>query len=96
MNEFEDKWIWIFHGENATYCTAAFTEKEKAELWIFEHSLSGTLTRMPVNKSIYDWAIEFDLFVPKKEYQKTGSFIQRFSSAYLEHSHYCNGRNVSD
>ncbi|MDR2905176.1 MAG: hypothetical protein LBU73_04400 [Helicobacteraceae bacterium] len=70
MNEFEDKWIWIFQGENATSCTAVFTEKEKAELWIFKHSLSGSLTRMPVNKSVYDWAIELDFLYLKKNIKK--------------------------
>jgi hypothetical protein len=33
------------------------------------------------------------MFEPKKDYQKTSTFIQQFTSAYLEHYHYVNGQN---
>jgi len=84
-------WIWIFHGNDATLCSAIFTDLEKAEMWIKKYSLSGILTKMPINRSIYDWAIETGTFIPKSELQQTPKFIQRFTSAYLEHCHYENG-----
>lgn len=86
-------WVWVFHGEKADLCTAIFTNKLLAEEWISKYSLTGSLTRMPLNESIYDWAIKSDMFEPKKDYQKTATFIQQFTSAYLEHYHYVNGHN---
>jgi len=35
--------------------------------------------------------IENDYWRPKKDHEKTSEFIQRFTSAYLEHYHYENG-----
>jgi len=84
-------WIWIFHGNGATLCTATFTDLEQAEMWIKKYSLSGILTKMPINQSIYDWTIETGKFAPKSELQQTPKFIQRFTSAYLGHCHYENG-----
>ena len=84
-------WIWVFHGNDATLCTATFTDFGKARIWIKKYALSGVLTKMPVNQSIYDWAVEAGKFTPKSEYQQTSKFIQRFTSAYLEHYHFENG-----
>jgi len=84
-------WIWVFHGNGATLCTAAFSDFEKAGMWIKKYALSGVLTKMPVNQSIYDWAVEIGKFTPKSKLQQTPKFIQRFTSAYLEHYHFENG-----
>jgi hypothetical protein len=89
----EEGGMWVFHGEKSDFCTAIFTNKLLAEEWISKYSLTGNLTRMPINESIYDWAIKSDMFEPKKDYQKTATFIQQFTSAYLEHYHYVNGHN---
>jgi hypothetical protein len=85
-------WIWVFHGDGAMLNSAVFTELEKAEEWIKKHSLSGMLTKMPINQGIYDWAIETGTFVPKSLFQQTPTFIQKFTSAYLEHFHYESGK----
>ena len=85
-------WIWIFHGEGAMLSTAVFTDLEKAEEWIKKHSLSGVLTKMPLNQSVYDWAVETEMFTPKSEFHQKPVFIQQFTSAYLEHYHYENGK----
>ena len=86
-------WIWSFHGDGAMLCTAVFTDFEQADKWIREYKLSGVLTKMPVNQSIYHWATETGMFRPKSDLQQTPQFIQRFTSAYLEHYHYENGNN---
>lgn len=77
-------------------CSALFSSRENAEELIRKYSLSGVLTRMPLDKSIYDWAVECDFFTPRREEQKTNTFIQKFTSAYLEHSHYKNGSRSDD
>jgi hypothetical protein len=84
-------WIWVFEGDGSTGCQALFTDKEKAEEYIAQYSLSGLLQKTPVNKSIYDWVVEQGWFTPKKEHHKTSTFVQTFTSAYLEHYHYEDG-----
>ena len=83
--------IWIFHGDGATLATAVFTTKEDADKWISKNFVSGVLTCMPINEGIYDWAIKQQYFEPQKDHQKSGAFIQKFTSGYLEHYHYVNG-----
>jgi hypothetical protein len=83
--------IWVFHGSGARFCSAVFSSKFLAEEWIRSNALSGMLTLYPINKSVYDWAIENGTFSPKKEHQTTPDFIQQFSSASQEHYHYENG-----
>ena len=61
---------------------------KNAEDWISKHRLSGVLTKYPVDIGIYDWDIENNKFVPKKESQFTHDFIGGFSSATQEHYHY--------
>lgn len=86
-----DEYVWVFHGDNADFCSAVFSDKEKAKTWINKYSLNGILTQMPINKDIYNWAIESGFFSPSREYQKTEVFIQKFTSAYLNHHHFVDG-----
>jgi hypothetical protein len=85
--------VWVFNGTNRDFGFPAgvFLELEIAEEWIRKHSLSGTLTRYPVNTGVYEWAIEKGYFRPKRENQTTPDFIARFSSGAQEHYHYENG-----
>ncbi|MBR8651730.1 hypothetical protein KDH83_00220 [Achromobacter sp. Marseille-Q0513] len=93
MNEHhQEKWIWVFTGESAQFCSAVFDDKALAEEWIRSQSVSGVLTRMPLNLSAYDWATGAGHFVPRRDEQKTPRFIQRFSCASLEHGHYSEGK----
>ncbi|EPH38005.1 hypothetical protein L291_4210 [Acinetobacter guillouiae MSP4-18] len=46
------------------------------------------MTQYPLDISVYDWVIENGFWKPKSDLQKTGKFIGRFSSAYLEHEHF--------
>jgi len=88
--------VWIFSGSENSFPSAVFTGRPPAEQWIRKHSLSGTLTRYPVNVSVYDWVIEQGYFQPKKEYQSSPRFVQSFSSAYLEHYHYNSGEGPDE
>ena len=80
-----------FHRRISPPCSAVFDDKALAEEWIRSQSVSGVLTRMPLNLSAYDWATGAGHFVPRWDEQKTPRFIQRFSCASLEHGHYVDG-----
>jgi hypothetical protein len=82
--------VWVFNGNNSTFPSAVFTTVEKANEWIAKHKLSGVLTWYPLDSGTYDWMIEKGHWQPKKDYQKTAEFIQRFHSG-LAHEHYENG-----
>ena len=86
--------IWVFNGERAFLPSAVFLTLELAEQWIKEKQVSGLLTAYPVNTGVYDWALTRGCFQPKHSYQQLPAFIQRFTSAYLEHFHYENGERL--
>jgi hypothetical protein len=79
------EWIWIFCEEESFAC---FVSKKQAFTWIMKTKVSGCLTRYPLNISIYDWAISNHYFSPKFPSHNSAKFIQKFSSAYLEHYHF--------
>ncbi|MCI9054119.1 MAG: hypothetical protein HFJ87_03105 [Muribaculaceae bacterium] len=87
-------YVWAFQGENALGVSGIYTSRETAELFIRKHSLSGILQKIPLNTSIYEWSIAMGYFVPSKEYMKSTGFIQQFSSAYLEHYHFRDGKII--
>jgi len=84
--------VWVFNGDGPLP-SAVFTTRESAETWIARHGLSGLLTRYPLDVGVYDWAIARGVFQPKRPDQTEPRFIARFSSAYLEHHHYTDGRS---
>lgn len=83
--------IWLFHGAQGRFASGVFTTREKAEVWIAHHKLSGVLTLYPVNQGVYDWAISNDLFEVKKSEHSDAPFIQKFTTASQEHYHYEDG-----
>jgi hypothetical protein len=83
--------VWVFTGEKAEFPSGIFSKRSLAEAWIKRNSLSGTLTKYPVDIAAYDWALSTKVFTPKREDQRSPSFIARFSSANQEHYHYENG-----
>lgn len=87
--------VWVFIGHGGTFPAAVFSDQAKADAWIARHRLSGTLTAYPVDEPIYEWAIERGFFEPKRPDQSQARFIQRFSSASLEHFHYEDGRDMT-
>lgn len=92
----EYEWVWVLCGNESTAVSGAFTSREKAEAWIAKHRLDGTLTRLPLDRGVYEWTIENGYFNPAQHYQRSSKFVGRFSSAYLEHYHFENGVNCTD
>ena len=84
--------IWVFNGVRSNFPSALFYELNDAERWIQQNNLTGILTKYPVDISVYDWAINKRYFQPNNSNHLTPDFIGRFSSAYLEHYHYENGK----
>ena len=93
-----DNFIWLFNGCSSKgisgFPSGIFNTIEHAEYVIKNNRLSGTLTKYPIDTFVYDYAISNGWFTPKKDYQKEPSFIQRFSSAYLEHYRYEEGNEI--
>ncbi len=83
--------VWVFNGDGGRFPSAVFSTRERAESWIAQHRLTGCLTKYPLDVPVYDWVIASGYFVPNHPYQEEAPFIQRFSSAYLEHHHYEGG-----
>jgi hypothetical protein len=88
--------VWVFNGEQSHLPNAVFLSLELAETGIKKKGVSGILTAYPINTSVYEWAIQNGVFRPKPSYQNLPEFIQRFTSASLEHYHYENGKNCDD
>lgn len=91
MNSKKEDFVWIFAGAGGRFASGAFTAVEIAEAWIAKHSLTGVLTRYPLDQGAYDWAISSLLFEAKKEHESSPQFIQRFTSASQEHYHFEDG-----
>ena len=83
--------VWLFHGTGGRFTSAVFSDREKAEEWVSEHSLSGMLTEYPTNISAYNWAVKKGYFKVRKEHQSSPKFIQNFTSATQAHFHYEDG-----
>jgi uncharacterized protein (DUF433 family) len=88
--------VWVFDGHNARFPSAVFSTFEVANEWITDNSLSGVLTKYPVDISVFDSCIKLGLFKPKREEHFSPEFIQRFSSAHQEHYHYGNRSEIEN
>lgn len=86
-----NKEIWVFNGTMARFPSGLFSSLAEAKAWIKKNKLSGILTKYPLDLGVYDWAIQNDLFTPKKDHQKLPSFIASFTSASMEHYHFLAG-----
>ena len=85
------EYVFVFVGEESTLPSAIFLDLNSINRWIASNLLSGSVHKLPINISLYDWTIMKGYFEPKKGYQKEARFIQRFTSASVEHWHYENG-----
>jgi hypothetical protein len=84
--------IWVFNGAQSKFPSGVLSRRDLAENWIKTFRLRGTLTRYPVDISVYDWAIERNFFKPKKEEQRSAAFIGKFGAGSQEHYHYEDGQ----
>lgn len=80
--------VWVFNGNKNHFPSGVFSSKERADEWISAHQLSGTLTRYPIDVSVYEWVQSHGYWHPKRQDQMTPQFIANFSSAYTDHYHY--------
>jgi hypothetical protein len=86
-----EKKVWVFNGNNSRFASGIFEDFVKAEAWIKENKLSGILTLYPLDKGVYQWAIENNLFAAKSEKHTTPEFIGAFTTASQDHYHYEDG-----
>jgi hypothetical protein len=80
--------VWVYNASRAMFPCAVFDTKQKALEWIAKNKVSGCLTLYPLNKSVYDWAIENQIYTPKKPLHFTPKYIGIFTSDSLEHYHF--------
>jgi hypothetical protein len=86
--------VWVFNGEGGHLPSGVFNDLDAALHWIGRHRLTGVLTAYPLDRGVYDWIVEGGRWTPKEPHQFTPRFIGRFSSAYLEHRHFQDGKEV--
>lgn len=100
MTDEDYDYIYVFVGEDSNVVPAGiFTTYEKAADWIEKNEVSGMLNHMPIDISLYDWAIKKEYFKPKitEKYgdrQFQPRFKQKFSCASLHHWHFEDGQEV--
>ena len=85
--------VWVFN-RGGNFTSGIFTRRELAESWISKHFLSCCLTKFPLDVGLFDWAIDSEIFKPKRPDQVEARFIGQFTSAALEHYHYESGQNA--
>lgn len=88
----EVDFIWVFNGAGAQFPCGIFQSRKCAEEHIRKYNMSGILTKYPIDRTVYEWAVNTNTFVPASRKQCSADFVQRFSSAHLEHYHYENGQ----
>ncbi|MEM7664338.1 MAG: hypothetical protein AAF250_00645 [Pseudomonadota bacterium] len=84
--------VYVFHGEGARFAAAVYLTVEDARVDIADKRLSGLLTAYPVGQTVFDHVLEAGLFAGKEGAEPR--YIQRFSSAHLEHYHFKDGALV--
>jgi hypothetical protein len=87
--------VWIFVADGGRLPSGVFLTIETAERWIGLHSLTGVLTRYPIDEGAYDWAVRTGRFTPRPTKLIDSKFVGRFSSARMDHHHYESGRRLS-
>jgi hypothetical protein len=84
--------VFIFQGHQNNFPSAVFSTFDHAQVWIEQNQLDGILTEYPLDYPIYNWAIDHEYFKVKKEHDQSAKFIAGFSSAYLNHWHFTQGK----
>ena len=91
----KDESVWIFNGSGGKFPGGVFSDFDLARKWIEKSSLTGVLTRYPVNEGCFDWALRLNLLNMKKETlekkKDDPNFIGSFSTASQEHYHFEKG-----
>lgn len=82
--------VWVLTGHRANFPSGVFSTRDAAERVIRANKLTGTLTRYPLDRLSYEWAITEGYFKPKRPDQQTPEFMSKFASGE-EHYHYLDG-----
>ncbi|MGA5305968.1 DUF7710 domain-containing protein [Nucisporomicrobium flavum] len=82
--------VWIFHGEQARYASAAFETEEAGLAWAADHGVTGILAEYPYGGA-YDAAVAEGRFTPSKPHHGTTNHVAAFTPG-LRHIHLVDGR----
>ena len=84
--------VWVFNGVGGQFPGGVFTSRERAELWIRRHRLTGVLTAYPLDEGAFDWALRVGAVTGRARTRgDEPAFVGTFSSAGQEHYHYYDG-----
>ena len=90
-----DPCVWVFLDGVSQAPGGLFTTREKGEVWIRQHKLSGSLSAFPIVEGCFDWADRVGAvnMKPEKLALKRGDpfFIGSFTTVSQEHYHYKEG-----
>jgi hypothetical protein len=53
------------------------------------------LTEYPLDIGVYEWAMSKGYFNPERPSHRKPSFVGRFTSGHLRHSHFVGGRRLT-
>jgi len=81
--------VYVFHGDGARFAAAVYSTVEDAKSDIASKRLSGVLTAYPLDQTVYAHVVDAGLFKGKDNPEPR--YIQRFTSAALEHYHFEDG-----
>ena len=91
-----ERHVWVFLGTERV--SGAFTSCELGEEWIARHGLTGTLSALPLDEGVFDWAVRCNALNLKPEKLPAKSrdpdFIGNCLTASLEHFHYDRGKRM--
>jgi len=90
----KDNFVWVFNGAKGRFPGGIFTSLEHAEEWIRANSVTGILTKYPVDVGSFDWAKQKGFVSDQLLARSDNDFIGSFSSASFEHFHYESGGRV--
>lgn len=89
--------VWVFSGRGP-FPGGVFSTVDRAERWIEQHRLTGTLTAYPLDDGCFDWAVATGctgLSAEKLAIKREDpDFIGQFSTAAQDHHHYRDGQRA--
>lgn len=88
------EFVWVFHGEGATFAAGVFRSADDGLAWAERHLVTGILTEYPVGDGCYDIAVEQGSFKPKRPHHGTPSHVAQFSPGWTRHIHIQGGRRA--
>ena len=81
--------IYVFHGSGGKFASAVYESLDQATKSIAKLGMSGLLTWYPIGFTVYEYSTDMGFF--KGRSREDVKFIQRFTSASLEHYHFEGG-----